>query len=275
MNRRTICVVTDSAPDDVERPDVGDDPWLTLAEIAAELRVNPATVRLWVSRGKLKAKRAGQRKLIVQRSELDRMLEASSHRYDNVPRYTESVGGVRLPSPRRPVRVRSWSAYSVAKAKVAPEVMHAAVKDLQAAAAVWDAALDASENAPPDPGFVDRLRGIADAAERQCDALDRAQLIPGFTWKPVPDAEDMILSNELRPGANRPGPRHLWDFFDRTVDRLALAMEGNYAGLVSDEYKELSSVLGQIIDALDPSDANTPESGPVDNGDPGADKGVG
>lgn len=267
--------MADSTPDGVDTPDVDDDPWLTVAEIAAELRVNPATVRLWVSRGKLKAKRAGQRKLIVQRSELDRMLEASSHRYDNVPRYSEDVGGVRLASPRRPVRVRSWSAYSVAKAKVAPEVMHAAVKDLQAAGAVWDAALDASENAPPDPGFVNRLRGIAEAAERQRDALSRAQMIPGFTWKPVPDAEDMILSNELRPGANRPAPRDLWDFFDRTVDRLALAMEGSYAGLVCDEYRELSSVLGQIIDALDPGGATAPQRGPVDTGDRGADHSAG
>jgi excisionase family DNA binding protein len=56
------------------------DPWLTLAEIAAELRVDPATVRLWISRGKLDAARAGQRKLIVRRSELDRML-ADSGRY--------------------------------------------------------------------------------------------------------------------------------------------------------------------------------------------------
>ena len=50
------------------------DPWLTLAEIAAELRVNPATVRLWISRGQLNATRPGRRKLLVRRSELDRML---------------------------------------------------------------------------------------------------------------------------------------------------------------------------------------------------------
>ena len=50
------------------------DPWLTLAEIAGELRVNPATVRLWISRGQLDATRPGQRKLLVRRSELDRML---------------------------------------------------------------------------------------------------------------------------------------------------------------------------------------------------------
>lgn len=62
-------------------PDINDsgkapseDPWLTLAEIADELRVNPSTVRLWVSQGQLRASRAGQRKWLVRRSELDRML---------------------------------------------------------------------------------------------------------------------------------------------------------------------------------------------------------
>ncbi len=241
--------------------DPAEDPWLTLSEIAQELRVTPATVRLWVSRGKLKAKRAGQRKLLVQRSELNRMLEVSSHRYDDAPTGSQSPGDPRTPAPRRPVRVRTWSAYSVAKAKVPPEVMHAAVKELQAAAAIWDAALDASENAPPDPGFIGRLRAIADAAERQTEALDRARLIPGFTWKPVPDAENMILSNELRPGANRPGPDHLWDSFDFTVDRLALAMEGNDASLVHIVYLELAMVLRDIIEALEPDGADPSSSG--------------
>ena len=60
---------------DVEARDVDDDPWLTVAEIAEELRVNPATVRLWISKGRLPAKRAGQRKLLIRRSDLDRMLE--------------------------------------------------------------------------------------------------------------------------------------------------------------------------------------------------------
>lgn len=237
--------VTDPEPDQVQ------DPWLTLAEIAEELRVSPATVRLWVSRGKLEARRAGQRKLLVRRSELDRMLEASRHRYDNAPKESQSPGDPRFSVPRRPVRVRTWSLSSVAKAKVPPEVVRAAVKDLQDAGVVWDAALDASENAPPDPRFVYRLRMIAEAAERQMDALGRARVIPGFTWKPVADTESMILSNELRPGANRPGPDHLWDSFDLTVDRLALAMEGNDASLVHMEYMELAIVLREIIKALE------------------------
>lgn len=51
-----------------------EDPWLTLAEIAAELRVHPATVRLWIARGRLPATRPGQRKLLVRRSDVDRMM---------------------------------------------------------------------------------------------------------------------------------------------------------------------------------------------------------
>jgi excisionase family DNA binding protein len=60
---------------DVDPKDV-EDPWLTVAEIASELRVNPATVTLWVSKGTPPATRAGQRKLLIRRSDLDQMLEA-------------------------------------------------------------------------------------------------------------------------------------------------------------------------------------------------------
>lgn len=52
---------------------VDDDPWLTVAEIADQLRVNPATVRLWISKGLLPATRIGMRKLLVRRSDLDYM----------------------------------------------------------------------------------------------------------------------------------------------------------------------------------------------------------
>jgi hypothetical protein len=43
-----------------------------------QLRVNPATVRQWVTKGQLKASRAGVRKWIVRRSELEWMLAATS-----------------------------------------------------------------------------------------------------------------------------------------------------------------------------------------------------
>lgn len=63
------------APDSSDNsPLAGQDPWLTLAEIAQELRVSAATVRLWVSQGRLGATRAGARKWLVRRSELERMI---------------------------------------------------------------------------------------------------------------------------------------------------------------------------------------------------------
>ena len=56
-------------------PDRADDPWMTIAEFAAEMRVRPVTVRSWIAKGQLRATRAGQRKWLVRRSELTRMLE--------------------------------------------------------------------------------------------------------------------------------------------------------------------------------------------------------
>jgi excisionase family DNA binding protein len=69
-------VVNLPAQHDLAAPDC----WLTLAEIAAELRVNPATVRQWIARGRLSATRPGPRKLLVRRSDLDRMLNQPGSR---------------------------------------------------------------------------------------------------------------------------------------------------------------------------------------------------
>jgi len=52
---------------------VDEDPWLTLPEIAEEMRVHPATVRWWVHNGHLAAVRGGARRWLVRRSELERM----------------------------------------------------------------------------------------------------------------------------------------------------------------------------------------------------------
>ena len=60
--------------------DPPEDCWLTIAEIAAELRVNPATVRQWIARGRLPATRPGPRKLLVRRADVDRMLNQPGSR---------------------------------------------------------------------------------------------------------------------------------------------------------------------------------------------------
>ena len=86
--------MTDLSPS-TDRP--SEDPWLTLAEIADELRVNASTVRLWVSQGRLGASRAGRRKWLVRRSELERFLAASG---SSDPRSADPGSGpVRPPMP--------------------------------------------------------------------------------------------------------------------------------------------------------------------------------
>jgi hypothetical protein len=60
----------------------------------------------------------------------------------------------------------------------------------------------------------------------------------------------MIISHELRPGASRPGPPKLWQEFDRAVQRLGLAMEGQIMHAVAIQYRDLAAVMHEIADLL-------------------------
>jgi excisionase family DNA binding protein len=241
-------------------PDPADDPWLTLAEIAEELRVNPATVRLWISRGRLKAMRAGQRKLLVRRSELDRML-ALTDQSRAEPRQP------RMPEPLRPVFSRPLAGQVArARANMDPAIIREAIKRMQEAEAVFETAVGASDNAPPDPGFPRRIRAVAEASLQRAEALSEASLIPGFRWTPVSDADPVIRSHELRPGGHRPGPPHMWQSYDMAVERLSIAVQGNVISLVADEFQEIGWVLNEIADALERSAPSADREEPSDFG---------
>lgn len=230
-----------------DETDLAGDPWLTLAEIAEELRVNPATVRLWVSRGRLRARRAGQRKLLVRRSELDRML-ASTEPSQPEPHPPRS------PQPLRPVFSRPLAGQIArARADMDPGVVREAIKRMQEAEALFDTAVGASDNAPPDPGFSRRIRAVAEASLNRAAALAQASSIPGFTWTPASAPDPVIRSHELRPGGNRPGSPHKWKSYDMAVERLSIAVQGNVIGLVADEFREIGSVLNEIADELEAS----------------------
>ena len=60
-----------------DRPGLDDDPWLTVQQVSEELKIHPATVRVWIRNERLRAVRAGKG-FRVRRSEVDRALRADA-----------------------------------------------------------------------------------------------------------------------------------------------------------------------------------------------------
>jgi len=60
-----------------DRPGPDEDPWLTVQQVSEELKINPATVRVWIKQGRLHAVRAGKG-YRARRSEVDRALRADT-----------------------------------------------------------------------------------------------------------------------------------------------------------------------------------------------------
>jgi len=61
--------------------DLRNDTFLTVAEVAAMLRLNPQTIRNWIDAGELPAVRVGERRVRILRRELDAFLQHSTHRW--------------------------------------------------------------------------------------------------------------------------------------------------------------------------------------------------
>ena len=143
------------------------DPWLTLAEIAEELRVNPATVRQWVTKGQLKASRAGVRKWIVRRSELERMLAATRRRSGCHARASNGSAAMN-PRSQRPEAPATDASSAIALYQIAGDS--------------FEAAWAASASAPPSPGYLDRVRRFADACEHLASTMTNASKVAGVQW---------------------------------------------------------------------------------------------
>lgn len=226
-----------------------EDRWLTVAEIASELRVNPTTVRLWISKGTLPAKRAGRRKLLILRSDLDRMLEAT--RRESPPGgYLPQTPGGYPQHHAPPLSRRQLSTADIHGRQAEPGEMEQIIAGIEQADEAWTAAQTASENPPPDPGFPGRVLALAQACEQQADWLLTAAQTNGFEWTPLANRRGMVISHELRPGANRPGPAELWTEFDRAVHRLGITMEGSLMYSVAWAYRGLAEVMHTIADVL-------------------------
>jgi excisionase family DNA binding protein len=215
----------------------GDDVWLTLAEIAEELRLSPVTVRSWVSKGKLRAKRAGQRKWLVRRSDLQEMLDGEAG--------SAATGAQPAPPDVPDAVVQSMAESAEVDAQIDREQSYGM------ASYDWEVALEQSRMAPPDTRFPGRIRHIAQAAAARAAAIRECMADPAFTWAPVPGSKGMTLSYELRPGGSRPGPKDAWERFDRVVARLGNAMEGTSARVVAKALSDLARAMNDLADALE------------------------
>jgi excisionase family DNA binding protein len=214
------------------------DPWLTLAEIAEELRVNPATVRQWVTRGQLHASRAGVRKWIVRRSELERMLAATRPVADATSRVERRADEPRLQRPKAPATDAS-----------------SAIALYQIAGDSFEAAWAASASAPPSPGYLDRVRRFADACEHLASTMTNASKVAGVQWLGRSGFRADSFPYELRPGGNRPGSEELWQDFDAALERLAMAASGTEVAAVAHGFHEVGEAMLEVADELEHDDS--------------------
>jgi excisionase family DNA binding protein len=224
-----------------------DDPWLTLAEIAEELRVNPATVRLWVRKGQLEATRAGMRKLIVRRSELDRMLASVNPTAEKVSEQAVSESSV--PADLGPEGTSQGDGLD---RRFLP-----ALGTRESVKALVDVASDsvarafrASELAPPSVGYPDRLRAIADGFEHVAATVLHAARTGDVRWEGRDDWGPGTLPYEVRPGGNRSVREGLWDRFDQVFSHLGEAMAGDDIVVVGQAFREASEELFAVADQL-------------------------
>jgi hypothetical protein len=113
----------------------------------------------------------------------------------------------------------------------------------------WAEAMRAHKLAPPDAGFAQRLRNLAEAATNEQVAWEHAHAA-GLLWRPVPGAENAAPPHELRPGTGRRGPARLWERFDAEVAALNSAITGSSAANVADAFGEFAEAAGALADAI-------------------------
>jgi hypothetical protein len=117
----------------------------------------------------------------------------------------------------------------------------------------WAAAMRQHKLAPPDAGFAQRLRNLAEAAGAEQVAWEHAHAA-GLLWRPVPGAENAAPPYELRPDTGRRGPAELWSQFDGAVAGLNRAITGSSAADVADAFGAMAEAAGALADAVSRAD---------------------
>ncbi len=122
------------------------------------------------------------------------------------------------------------------------------------ASAGWAEAMRAHKLAPPDAGFAERLRTLAEAAATEQVAWEHAHSA-GLLWRPIPGAESAEPPYELRPATGRRGPEELWKAFDAAVAELNRAIAGSSAVNLANAFGEMSKAAAELADAVEHEDA--------------------
>jgi hypothetical protein len=125
----------------------------------------------------------------------------------------------------------------------------------------WADAMRAHKLAPPDPGFAERLRNLANAAATEQVAWEHAHHA-GLMWRPVPGAENASPPYELRPGTGRRGPAELWQHFDEAVATLNRAITGSSAAAVADAFGQFAEAADMLATAVAHEDQTAAEARP-------------
>ena len=128
---------------------------------------------------------------------------------------------------------------------VGKEAAWDAVRDAQAS---WAGATCVHEQAPPDPGFRDRLRALSEGAAAMRDAHAHA-LEAGLAWRPVRGSDRARPPYELRPGSGRRGPHDLWTRFDTAVEQLNVAGAGDSLAEMVAAYAAVAEATRALADA--------------------------
>lgn len=123
------------------------------------------------------------------------------------------------------------------------------MRRVRQASNAWAGAMRAHKMAPPDAGFADRLRALAEAAADEQVAWEHAHAA-GLLWRPVPGADKAQPPYELRPGTGRRGPGQLWTRFDATVAGLNQAITQSSAADVADAFGEVADAAQALADEI-------------------------
>jgi excisionase family DNA binding protein len=87
-----------------DRSGPAEDPWLTVQQVSEELKIHPATVRVWIRQGRLQAVRAGKG-FRVRRSEVDRALSAEAPGVAEEQQRTADEAGAAAPPRPAPRQI--------------------------------------------------------------------------------------------------------------------------------------------------------------------------